>query len=133
MNLKLSPVPKAIHSSEMLRRSTDAMESTITSVSTVRIDTLLNPSGTASCTCRRILVSASSCVHGDISEMSWRLQGTLVPCVVIIILLVSICTTSKTKKEKKLGLVVINVKKLLKISRNAIEGSTRRFTTLVVG
>ena len=61
---KLFPVPKAIQISVLPWRCAAATAKTTTSVSTVRMDILLNPSVTVSSKCKMILVSASSCVHG---------------------------------------------------------------------
>ena len=61
---KLFPVPQAIQISVLPLRCAAATAKTTTSVSTVRMDILLNPSVAASSKCKMILVSASSCVHG---------------------------------------------------------------------
>ena len=57
-------------SSDKLRRLTDVIARTTASVSTARIDALLYPCRTASFRCKKIRVSASSCVHGTKLETS---------------------------------------------------------------
>ena len=64
MYLKLALLPKATHSSSGFIFSKLAMANTITSVLTVHTHTFQLPLFTASATCNRRRVSASSWVHG---------------------------------------------------------------------
>ena len=95
------PVPRAIHTSALLRRWADVTANTTTSVSTVRVETFVFPSFAASSKCRVILVSVFSCAPRASTEttLDW-LQSISVRCVQIICLFQSMdATTAVARKE----------------------------------
>ena len=121
---KFFPAPMAIHSSVMLRRWADATARTITSMSTVRMDTLLYPCFIASSMWSRIRVSASSWVHGARSR-DW-VHSTPVWHVLMTCLSVAMVAALVAKNKNNSILLSLMRRNSCQFPGIVLDGSTRR-------
>ena len=125
-NQKLFPVPKATHIWSILRRSAAAIARTTTSVSTVRIDTLVYPCFIASSTWSSIMVSASSCVHGARPAMYLAcVQTTSLWRVPMTCFSVSWAASLVARKENSSALFSSIPRKAYQFPGMELDGSTR--------
>jgi len=125
-NLKFFPVPKATQSSSICRCSAAATARITTSVSTVRINTLVQPCLTASSTWSSILVSASSWVHGARPATSRGcVQSTSLWCVLMICFSVSVFVILVARNSNSSTLFSSIRRKACQFPGMELEGSTR--------